>query len=216
MRILIETNIIIPMEDINISLDSRLAELSRLASGKHELLAHPECYKDIERDKDQVRRESMLTRLAKYNLLESPPVLDIILEESLFWAPKKANDSIDNRILYSLYCNCVHWLVTQDNGVHKKAKKIGVSERVLTLEQVINSLNNIEKERVNIYPNIQDFACHSLDLTDHFFDSLRNGYAQFDNWFNRKCCQAGRHAWVCSDKTGIDAICIYISARQMK
>ena len=209
MRILIDTNIIIPLEDIGINIDGNLTELSRLASGKHQLLVHPESYRDIERDKNKLRKESMLQRLQKYLILESVPELTPENEKNLFGTPKKDNDYVDNRILFSLYKDCINWLVTEDEGIHKKAKAIGSSERVLTVAQVIVTLAKIEQEDVNLFPNIDDVLCHTLDLKNYFFDSLRQGYEGFDQWFLEKCCQAGRHAWICQNSGEIHAICIY-------
>ena len=145
MRILLDTNIFIPLEDSSLKIDEKLAKLNRLVSGKHQLLIHPATLRDIKRDKDLDRQSRIETRLAKYQQLEFPPVLDIEEEKALFGIPKKDNDSVDNLILYALHSNCVHWLVTEDGGIHKKAKRIGEEERVLTVEQVIRSLAENDK-----------------------------------------------------------------------
>jgi rRNA-processing protein FCF1 len=209
MRILIDTNIIIPLEDSRVNIDEKLAKLNRQASGKHQLLIHPESYKDIQRDKNEERKHSMLLRLGKYLQLESPPVLINEEENHLFGAPKKENDYVDNRILYSLYKHCVHWLITEDEGIHRKAKKLGLGERVFTVEQVIGTLDKLDGTKVNLFPNISDVACHTIDLKNKFFDSLREGYSGFNDWFNKKCCQDGRRAWICQNGEDLYAICIY-------
>lgn len=209
MRILLDTNIFIPLEDSLIELDEKLAELNRLVSGKHQLLIHPDTVLDINRDKDTERKNRSLSRLTKYSKLESPPVLDIKQETSLFGTPKKTNDSVDNRILFALHSNCVHWLLTEDVGMHKKAKLINDEERVLTVDQAIRVLSNEDHEYINLYPNIQDIPCHALDLTDPVFNSLRDGYLNFDTWYRDKCSKTGRHAWTWLDNKKIQAICIY-------
>lgn len=209
MRILLDTNIFIPLEDSSIDLSEKLAELNRLASGKHQLLIHPITSEDINRDKDEDRKKKTLSRLAKYTELESPPTLDSDTESSLFGIPKKPNDTVDNKILYALHNNCVHWLVTEDEGIHKKAKKLGDEERVLNVEQAIQALTDEDKEHLNLFPNIQDVPCHSLDLSDEFFDTLRDGYTGFDNWYKNKCSKEGRHAWTWLEDSKIQAICIY-------
>ena len=209
MRILLDTNIFIPLEDSSIDLSDKLAELNRLASGKHQLLIHPDTTLDINRDKDEERKKRILTRLSKYPELESPPELDNELEENLFGKPKKDNDTVDNRILYALKSNCVHWLITEDTGIHKKAKRIGEEERVLTVEQAIRILAEEDKEELNLYPNIQDLPCHTLDLLDNIFDSLRDGYDGFNNWYSNQCSKTGRRAWVWLEQNKIQAICIY-------
>lgn len=211
MRILLDTNVFIPLEDSSIELTDKLAKLSRLASGTHNLLIHPASYEDIQRDKDEERRNSMLRRLRKYEPLESPPQFDKETEAGLFNAPKKPNDTVDNLILYALHKNCVHWLVTQDSGIHKKARKIGEYERVLTIDQVIAALSELETDTSWEHPHIEDLPCHSIEISNGFFDSLRHGYggSEFDTWYKEKCCQAGRKAWVCREDDDIHAICIY-------
>lgn len=209
MRILLDTNIFIPLEDSAIDLDKSLAELNRLASGKHQLLIHPATSDDILRDKNEERRIRTLARLAKYTTLESPPELDTETEKALFGSPRKANDSVDNLILYALHKDCVHWLVTQDEGVHKKAKRLGDEERVLDVDQAIRILAEESNEQVYLYPNIQDVPCHSLSLKDEFFDSLRLGYPGFDGWYKNQCAKTGRHAWAWIEDDKIQAVCIY-------
>ncbi len=211
MRILLDTNIFIPLEDSSIEIDEKLAELNRRVSGKHQLLIHPDTTLDINRDKDEERKKRILTRLSKYPELESPPELDSEIEDSLFGKPKKDNDTVDNSILYALRSNCVHWLITEDGGIHKKAKIIGEEERVLTVDQALRVLSEEDKEELKLYPNIQDVPCHTLNLSDTFFDSLREGYDGFDNWFNNQCSKTGRHAWVWLENDDIQAICIYKS-----
>lgn len=211
MRILLDTNIFIPLEDSSLEIDEKLAELNRLVSGKHQLLIHPATLLDINRDKNPERKRIIQTRLAKYQELELPPDLDSEIEESLFGIPKKENDSVDNLILFALHRNCTHWLVTEDSGIHKKARRIGEEERVLTVDQAIRSLSEDDNEELNLYPHIQDVPCHTLNLSDPFFDSLRDGYDGFDFWFKNQCAKTGRHAWVWFENDNIQAICIYKS-----
>lgn len=211
MRILLDTNIFIPLEDSSLDIDEKLAELSRLASGKHQLLIHPATASDIARDKNEDRKNKILARLRKYPKLESPPGFAGEEENLLFGESKKENDHIDNLILLALHKNCVHWLVTHDEGIHKKAKGIGEEERVLTVDQVLSALLKRDSEDLKLYPNIKNVACHTLDISNAFFDSLRDGYDGFNKWFTEQCAMTGRYAWLCADKDNIHAICIYKS-----
>ena len=57
MNILLDTNIIIPLEDTSRALDSSFAELRKLsAEQSHCLYIHPMQLEDINRDKNQERR----------------------------------------------------------------------------------------------------------------------------------------------------------------
>lgn len=209
MRILIDTNIFIPSEDSEIELDSKLAELHRLISGEHQLLVHPASRVDLARDADESRRESMLKRFDKYVELKDYPLFSSDEEENtLMGTPRKVNDNIDNIILLALHRNCVHWLITSDKKLRKKAKNLGDYERVFTVEQAIAALLKSTEKELRLYPNIIDTPCYTLDINNAFFDSLREGYKGFDDWFN-KSSREGRRAWACVEETTIHAIAIY-------
>ncbi len=47
-----------------------------------------------------------------------------------------------------------------------------------------------------------------IDVADHFFDSLREDYVEFDQWYARAAAQ-NRKAWIVSDRRPIDALCIF-------
>ena len=209
MRILLDTNIFIPLEDSSIPLSKQIAELNRIVSGKHELLIHPDTKRDINRDKDQKRKQKFIERIKKYNPLNTPPFLDKETEIKLFGKPKKDNDSVDHQILYALHKNSVHWLITEDQGIHKKAKLLGDNERVLTVNQAIDILNQQNPEDSKLFPRIQKVPCHSIDLSNVFFTSLRDGYPEFDDWFDKRCARNARDAWICKEDAEIHAICIY-------
>ncbi|MDT4288836.1 hypothetical protein RO575_04655 [Methylomonas sp. MO1] len=209
MRILLDTNIFIPLEDSSIGMNGAIAELNRLTVSKHQLLIHPGTAIDLFRDKNEDRKQKILSRLHKYSQLESPPIFLEGEEEPLFGCPKKENDSIDNLILLAVHKNCVHWLITQDEGIHRKAKRIGAQERVLTVDQAITVLATSESQTLKLYPSVQDVPCYTLELKNPFFDSLREAYNGFDDWYIEKCSKTGRRAWICTSNNDIHAICIY-------
>lgn len=76
MNILLDTNIIIPLEDTSRILDSSFAEMRRLAAEQqHCLYIHPLQIDDINRDKNKERKNIVLSRLKQYSKIENPPVL---------------------------------------------------------------------------------------------------------------------------------------------
>ncbi len=208
MRIIIDTNIFIPLEDINTSFNADLAKLSRLVSGHHELLIHPASKDDIARDKNNKRKQSMLLRTEKYNLLEKPPAFNTGQETKMFGLPKKANDSADNLILLAILKNCAHFLVTEDSGLLRKAQLKGVGDRVLKIKQLCELLNGDQTRLSSDLVKIKDVPCHSLDVNNNIFNSLRVGYTGFNTWFEN-IARAGRKAWLCGEVDDIHAICIY-------
>ena len=99
----------------------------------------------------------------------------------------------------------------EDRGIHGKARTRGLDDRVYTIQTAEDWLRRLHEPRQVSLPNIQDVPLHSLapQLATSFFDSLREGYDGFDNWFKGKA-QDGRRAWSYRDENDLlAAICIY-------
>lgn len=212
LRFLLDTNVLIPLQDSFQVLQGNLANFVRLANiGGHQLMYHPANIADFERDKDITRRQRNLERVKQYPALgNSAPCI---------WntADTTANDACDNELLYALHCEAVHALVTEDKGIHAKARMRGLAHRVYTIQTAEDWLKRLHETRQIILPNIQDVPLHGLtpELGSPFFDSLRKGYPQttdhdgFDEWFRKKA-REDRHAWVYHDDKGVlSALCIY-------
>jgi hypothetical protein len=74
LRFLLDTNILIPLQDSMIVLEPSLANFVRLAGvGGHQLLYHPASKTDIDRDRNVQRRDRTLERLQQYTRLEGIP-----------------------------------------------------------------------------------------------------------------------------------------------
>lgn len=206
-RLLIDTNVFIPLHDGDTAvLDSALANFVRIAGiAGHQLLRHNATTIDFERDKNDARRKRNLSWQNLYQCLEA--------QGPCPWntASTPENDVCDNELLWALKCDAVHALVTEDEGIHRKARRENLSTRVYTIQAAEVWLKRLhEPIRVSL-PNIQDVALHQLTtrLSDIFFDSLRQGYDSFDRWFRTKA-QEGRLAWCHFDEQDkLRAICIY-------
>ena len=153
------------------------------------------------------RRNQTLQRLGQYTRLDVRPECP--------WnvGVTDRNDAADNEILYALSLNAAHALVTEDQGIHSKAKARGLVHRVYTIQTAEDQLRRLH-DRVPVQlPDIEDVPLYSLTplLGSTFFDSLREGYP-FNAWFEAKA-QEGRCAWVNWEEDGVlGGICIY--ARQ--
>jgi Acetyltransferase (GNAT) family len=203
---LLDTNVLIPLQDSYQVLEANLADFVRLANvGGHQLLYHPATLVDFRRDSDYQRRERNLQRLLQYSQLDNPARCP--------WNTPNtpSNDACDNEILYALECDAVHALVTEDRGIHTKARMRGLQDRVYTIQMAEDWLRRLHEPRQVVLPNIEDVPLHSLTpfLATEFFDSLRQGYPGFDDWFRRKA-REDRRAWVYRDELGqIAALCVY-------
>jgi len=144
MRVLLGTNIIIGREDNKI-IDEDLQILMKILNQLNiNIILHQKSIEDIERDKDEERKQITLSKFKTYNLLEEFPepsndskFLNIVGE------PKKSNDLIDDYLLYAVYRNAVNFLITEDIGIHKKAKMLDISDRILS---ILDTISLFEKE----------------------------------------------------------------------
>lgn len=212
MRILLDTNIVIPLEDSADILDSAFSILLKLShANSHTILIHPRTIDDLDRDKNVARKSSMLSRIEKYEMLEDVDTFSDEILGQYHICDKKDNDNVDNAILAATYNNAVHFLVTEDRGIHKKAAKLNIAGNVLYLQQIVEVLKRLHPtEKEVFHPNLQNISLHKLDLEDSFFDSLKEDYMGFEDWFNSSAAD-GRKAWINMDiYTGqINAILIY-------
>ena len=75
MNILLDTNILIPLEDTRRILESSFAEMRKLsAEQQHCLYIHPMQIQDIKRDRNEMRKSIVISRLAQYPQIENPPI----------------------------------------------------------------------------------------------------------------------------------------------
>lgn len=212
MRILLDTNIFIPLEDSAAILDSSFSDFIKLCNlHSHHILVHPRSIEDLGRDKDKDRKLSMLSRIQKYEMLEAVDSFSKEIMEKYNITQTKENDEVDNAILAAVLHNAVHLLVTEDRGIHKKALKLGIAESVLYLQQVVSILKRLHPvEREVFHPNLQNHPLHQINLEDSFFDSLRADYEGFNDWYKKSAAE-GRKAWINIDKSlnSINSILIY-------
>lgn len=211
MNILLDTNIVIPLEDTNRVLDSSFAELRKLsAEQQHCLYIHPLQIQDIKRDKNQERRNIVLSRLAQYSQIDNPPILSDSECQKLGLVQSNDNDRVDNNVLFAIYRGAAHLLVTNDEGIHKKALKIGIQDKVYRLSQFIPLLQrHVSPVSSPEYTGVRERYMYEIDKNQPFFESLRQSYDGFDVWFQRSA-ESRRKCWCIEDNNGsIVALCVY-------
>ena len=209
MNILIDTNILIPLEDTARELDPSLAQMCRLADANgHALYIHTAQREDIKRDKDEGRRKIVLSRLKQYQTIPAPPQLSDDELQEYGWKQEKDNDRIDNLLLHALCRGAAHFLVTNDKGIHRKARQAQVQEQVHYLEQFLAFLESQVAKQAPPPFGIQERYLHEFRVQQPFFESLREGYEGFNDWY-LGAAQAQRRAWCISENETVKAICIY-------
>lgn len=207
LRFLLDTNILIPLEDSMAVLQPSLTNFIRICNAHgHELLYHRASRDDIQRDANEARRERTLARLNQYTQLQDGARCP--------WntAQTSPNDACDNEILYALSRDAAHALITEDQALHKKAKARDLGGRVYFIQSADDWLRRLHEPGDVQVPNIDDVELHTLTdkLDSTFFDSLRAGYEGFNQWYRTKA-QQGRRAWIYRDGPDqeLAALCIY-------
>ncbi|MBO7776714.1 N-acetyltransferase [Burkholderia pseudomallei] len=207
LRILLDTNILIPLQDSLAVLRPNLAHVIEMCNGRHRLVYHPASVRDIERDRDPERRARTLARLNQYRRLPEGPACPWNNDAGL-----SPNDQCDNSILYALQRDAAHVLVTEDRGLHAKAFARGLASRVYFIQTIEDLLSRLHEPATVELPDIVEVELSELtdQLGSPFFESLRNGYAPFSRWFREKA-REGRQAWIYRHPPANDlsAICIY-------
>lgn len=194
MRILLDTNIIIHREASKIhneDIGLLFNWIDRLHYEKH---IHPLSMEEISGHKDEDVVNTMRIKISNYITLqtESPEIPEIIrLRES----DRSRNDEIDTSIIKELFNQRVDFLITEDRGIHRKARILGISEKVFKIDAFLEKV-------VAENPELKDYQVLSvkkelfgrINLADVFFESFKNDYREFEAWFNRK---AEKSSYVC-------------------
>lgn len=210
LNILLDTNVLIDFEDTSRLLSGTSADIKRLASGNVRFYYHPMQRDDVNRDSNTMRRELLLSRIRQYNLLVDPPIPTTLDLDELNWNNTSPNDQVDNALLFSVYRGAVHFFITNDIRLTRKAKRSNLEDSVLD----INGLEGLVRSFVQDMPELVPVAINNeflyqIPVEDDIFDSLRDSYVGFDEWY-RKAAKNQRQAWTSRMSSGaIRAICIY-------
>ena len=107
---------------------------------------------------------------------------------------------IDDCLLFEVYSNRVDILITEDRRLRNKAIKLGLSDRVFSINAFISvaTAENPSLIEYNMLA-VEKTYFGNVNLTDSFFDSFRIAYPGFDKWFARKCDE---EAYICNTDAG--------------
>lgn len=186
IKILLDTNLLIYREDHSV-IDNKVLELTKILydSNKYKIVVHPMTIEDISHIKNSNEREIFYSKVKVYKIIERPPKANDEFN-NLVGCSKLPNDLIDNNLLYAVYRDCVSYLVTNDNKLKNKAKKVNISDRVLGIEDAINLFKPLEEKEVRTPAFINYEYLYNIELEDTFFDSLKADYKGFENWYKKK------------------------------
>lgn len=207
---LLDTNILIGLEDYH-KVEAAYARFHSLASAhKVDIYGHEASKDDIARDKDIERQQISLSKIAKYRLLKKQRGLTEAKLEAAYGPLKKPNDVVDATLLHALENGASDFLVTQDKGLHGRAQKrsLDLARRVLFIGDATELLiQTYEPKKVPIR-HVAEVEADEINHQEPFFDSLRDGYPEFDDWWREKCVKQHRSCWVVYDNSRLAGLIV--------
>lgn len=195
VRILIDTNVLIALEDPG-QTEQLVAEFARRClAGAIAIYVHPATLDDFERDPDQQRRSISESRVYKFLRLAQIPLPPAEELEARFGAIRSQNDRVDIALLHALSINAVDILVSQDVGLRRRVRSGDLEERVITLGDAVAWLKSLQDPVDDGLPHISDVPAYSINSKDPIFQSLRLDYDGFSGWWSNKCVAEHRPCW---------------------
>lgn len=187
MRALLDTNIIIHRETGKI-INQDIGTLFKWLDKSHcEKIIHTETIKEITKNSNKETVETFNAKLKNYEVIENPsPMSQDVLDVSTK-IDKTENDKIDTILLNEVYSERVDYLITEDKKIHKKATLLQISDKVFTIDSFLEKIYAEHPELVDYKVlNVQKIQFGKIDLSDSFFQSLKDDYKGFDKWFLKK------------------------------
>lgn len=199
---LIDTNVIIGLEDNHTVQPAFAALNSTAAKHKVDVLVHEAARDDILRDSDAERQKISLSKLEKFQTLKKVRGLGQSELEKNYGPLRKANDVVDATLLDAVERGAADFLVTQDRGLHKRARSHSpeLGGRVLFVADAVQLLKTTYEPIETPVRYVEEVSANEIPTTDDIFDSLREDYTTFDKWWRGKCVKERRSCWVVYDE----------------
>ena len=187
MKALLDTNIIIHRETPNVRNLSIGTLFKWLDKAHYEKCVHPVTVEELNNNSNQDTRKSFNAKIQSYILLKTVAPMHPKVAEASRMLDVTDNDKKDTILLNEVYCYRVDILITEDKKIHLKSQHLGIDDRVYTINSFLEMV-------VSEFPDLIDYKVlavkqeyfGNINLSDPFFDSLKEDYPGFEKWFNKK------------------------------
>lgn len=187
MKALLDTNIIIHRETPNVRNLSIGTLFKWLDKSKFVKCVHKVTVDELNKNSNIETRNSFNAKIQSYEILKmvaplKPEVITVSNEIDV-----TENDKNDTFLLNEVYSDRVDILISEDKKIHFKAQRLGIEDKVFTIDSFLEMI-------VSEYPDLIDYKVLAvkqeffgkIELSDPFFDSLKEDYPGFEYWFNKK------------------------------
>jgi predicted nucleic acid-binding protein len=203
MRVLLDTNIVVHREAPHVVIKDIGVLFLWLDRLRYTKCVHPITVQEINRLKNRDARQTFNIKLTSYDILKAPSSLHSEIIRICAPLDNNENDSNDTLLINEVYNNRVDILITEDRKIRKKAELLNIADRVF-------SINSFLEKVIAENPELADYKVLSvrkdyfgrIDINDEFFNSLKEDYPGFQNWFNSK---SQEEAYICRTNEGISA-----------
>ena len=187
MKALLDTNIIIHRETASI-VERSIGTLFRwLDKGKYTKCVHKVTIEELAKNSNEKNKETILVKVQSYEILETiAPMNDAFLAVCSTF-DKNKNDKNDSILLNELYNERVDIFITEDRKIHTKAKKLGIEDKVFTIDSFLEMVVSENPELIDykVLAVKQEYF-GNINLCDSFFNTLKEDYNGFETWFKKK------------------------------
>ena len=187
MKVLLDTNIIIHRE-ANRVVEHDIGQLFNWVDKLHyEKYIHPITISEIDNYQNKQVVATFSIKLDSYNKIKHQLPFSENVQSVSNEFDVNDNDINDTHLLNEIYENRIDLLITQDKKIHAKADRLGISDKVFKIQSFLEQVTSENPELVQyniLAVKKADFA--EVDINDTFFDSFREDYDEFDDWFKSK------------------------------
>lgn len=187
MKVLLDTNIVIHRETNHI-INQDIGTLFRWLDKTHcEKIIHCRTVQEIEKNSNDSTVSAFQVKMQNYEIIENPaPMADEVLAVSNK-IDTTVNDKTDSILLNEVFKNRVDALITEDKKIHKKAEMLAIKDKVFTIDSFLEKIYEEHPDLVDYKVlNVQKIQFGKIDLSDPFFQTLKDDYTGFEKWFLRK------------------------------
>ncbi len=187
MLFLIDSNIAIASEPLGASLEpgacSAIEFLELASRNHHDLRTHPASLRDFARIQDPAKRAARLVLFQRYTSIGGPPSISERQAALLGIPVRGSNDEVDQELLAAIEGDAAEYLVSEDQGLHGRARRLGIGDRVITVADAVVMLKALHPDLPAPPPTVQRLKAHQLNINDTIFDGLKEDYPGFGSWF---------------------------------
>ncbi len=187
MKVLLDTNIIIHREAGKIKNQDIGTLFKWLDRGHYTKVIHNLTVDEIRKHLNPDVVSTFSIKLQNYEIIKNSAPMTEKVKEVSKKIDTTENDIIDTTILNEVFSDRVDYLITEEKKIHKKAELLGISEKVFTIDSFLEKIYSENPELIDYkILNVQKIQFGKIDLSDSFFQSLKEDYPSFEKWFLRK------------------------------